>query len=595
MNSEVLRTGRFAKNRKNKHKPKDPECEQAEAFKFGLILAADDLGQTKAAVGMINVTLGIAVLLPGDTIAGLWFLGVYNWACDGIVSNLLGIRSTCKWLRRALSDNECARPALLAAGNDGIDVSFTSFADDFARKRVVHDVSHLVRSSNQQCQQVQWFMDSINVSINDDKLCSLLSMFGTGSNSALRLAYGGALQLPGGFYRSCRYLGVHLQFNGSRTTELTRRCAAGRSGFGVLGSFWSKCGSAKHKRCVFQCMVDSSLLSGIKALAVPKSFLRKLDSVQASLCRKVVGGQGCAKTYSKAADGVQDNVSFAAISNDEVLKLLRLTPVSIQLSIHRINFFKTWVRRPELHLQEISALFGQIVWPSEICDDEGNIVGSLVPWWSQVLQDITALSAHSELDMFIDEIKEQPSLLFTDEFVRDTFLSTDPKVLASAFLSHAYAPPGMEIVATQTQTPASAAEPTCIEEEFPCVCNIVVGESICGRRFQNYQQLATHQVRSKAAGHGDRLLANVLTVANRCLLCCKPYASKVYAARHLQQAFLTNTCPNTEGSCTVFDIIEKPPYWCSICDISFNTYIEAQTHLRTHIPDEFKRECTLWL
>ena len=39
---------------KNKHKPKDPECEQAEAFKFGLILAADDLGQTKGAVGNIS-------------------------------------------------------------------------------------------------------------------------------------------------------------------------------------------------------------------------------------------------------------------------------------------------------------------------------------------------------------------------------------------------------------------------------------------------------------------------------------------------------------------------------------------------------------
>ena len=53
--TEVLRTGRFAKNRKNKHKPKDPECEQAEAFKFGLILAADDLGQTKGAVATISI------------------------------------------------------------------------------------------------------------------------------------------------------------------------------------------------------------------------------------------------------------------------------------------------------------------------------------------------------------------------------------------------------------------------------------------------------------------------------------------------------------------------------------------------------------
>ena len=58
MNSELLRTGRFAKNRKTEHKPKDPEYEQAEAFKFGLILAADDLGLTKAAVGNIITLLG---------------------------------------------------------------------------------------------------------------------------------------------------------------------------------------------------------------------------------------------------------------------------------------------------------------------------------------------------------------------------------------------------------------------------------------------------------------------------------------------------------------------------------------------------------
>ena len=54
MNSDLLRTGRLARKRKTKHKPKDPEYEQAEAFKFGLILAADDLGQTKGAVGRDN-------------------------------------------------------------------------------------------------------------------------------------------------------------------------------------------------------------------------------------------------------------------------------------------------------------------------------------------------------------------------------------------------------------------------------------------------------------------------------------------------------------------------------------------------------------
>ena len=52
MNSELLRTSRFAKNRKTKHRPKDPEYDRVKTFKFGLIVAATDLGLTKAAVGI---------------------------------------------------------------------------------------------------------------------------------------------------------------------------------------------------------------------------------------------------------------------------------------------------------------------------------------------------------------------------------------------------------------------------------------------------------------------------------------------------------------------------------------------------------------
>ena len=62
-------------------------------------------------------------------------------------------------------------------------------------------------------------------------------------------------------------------------------------------------------------------------------------------------------------------------------------------------------------------------------DESGNVVGPAAPWWQQVYEDLLEMSEHSALDSCMDEIRVNSSVLFTDAFIRDTFLLADPKIL----------------------------------------------------------------------------------------------------------------------------------------------------------------------
>eukprot|EP00959_Pyramimonas_sp_CCMP1952_P415970 8715212-Pyramimonas_sp.AAC.1 len=83
--------------------------------------------------------------LPGDTIAGLWFLCVYHLSVDRFQRDTLDTRLCCRlpWMVDAISDSPKGQLEVRIAARTPIDISLTSCADDVGKRRIV--------TSHQQC------------------------------------------------------------------------------------------------------------------------------------------------------------------------------------------------------------------------------------------------------------------------------------------------------------------------------------------------------------------------------------------------------------------------------------------------------------
>ena len=103
-----------------------------------------------------------------------------------------------------------------------------------------------------------------------------------------------------------------------------------------------------------------------------------------------------------------------------------------------------------------------------------------------------------------NDILKFPLLLFSDTESRERFLTLDVRVL-EAEASVAIPPPGW--------LPPAAAPAEPVVRLWHC------GIGACDAAFETRKGLVVHKVHSNLPGHGIRILANVITVNNQCLLC----------------------------------------------------------------------------
>ena len=368
--------------------------------------------------------------------------------------------------------------------------------------------------------------------------------------------------VPGSLQKVARYLGPQLQFDSQLHVEKRLRLAAAKRAFALLSRFFVSTRDCKWKSVVYTCMVIGSLLTGLVAFSPNKAFLSTVDSLDATLCRKVVLGKGCDKR-----DG-----QYRAKRNSDVRLMLGSHTPSTQLRVQRIKWLQQMVRKPESHLQTIAVVFGHAQWETRpVISPQGQMCGKPHQWLEQMLSDLDALADRSNLSEAIDEIRSKPVLLFCDEAIRDVFILCDPDVLYANPVS--IPPPGDISVSTGLLS-------TDADGERPFVCNI--GD--CRLAFPTFQALTAHQVHSQAPEHGIRCLASCITVSNQCLVCRNMYTSRFYAIRHLERALRTGTCPQSQGSATVFEHIFSPPFHCVLCNISFDSITAAQAHMVSHLP-----------
>ena len=527
--------------------------------------------------GALHCSIGSGTL-PGDTIAGPWFLAAYHPRLDSYLqsSKRLAVTASSPELQRGLAN--------ILAGNLAVersesvdppsvpmqmDVSLSSYADDVARTMRADSALCLHNAASLSSTLLSRAL-APDFAQNEAKQEVLPFFAGQGANSHLRNAFTLPRIVPGSVQRHARYLGPYLAFDGQLHDERGRRVQAARTAYYALGKFWAKCRVKRWRLTVFKSMVVGAAYSGLVAFPVQAPDVRTLDKELLKFGRKVLQGTACEKSVDK----------YKALSNDHVWRLLRSAPTAVELSVQRLQWWQRIVARPEEHLALLFTFFGHIPGTPAPFDENGAIHDRSHAWMRQLGEDIRQLAAWDSSG-FMSAAADGPLVLFVDADFREAFLQQDPAELRTRYLGGLVPPPGLSL--------PSAAPPgaDAADETFACDALLADGQP-CNATFPTYRALAVHLAHSKQHEQ-RRSLATLLTISNQCCACRATLASVRVARNHLHDSIRRGYCSQTAGSATVHQVHASLPCKCAICDVPLRLLGEAQAHLASHLPTAFRR------
>ena len=150
-----------------------------------------------------------------------------------------------------------------------------------------------------------------------------------------------------------KYLGAHLQDNGSLRAEIQRRISHAKAGFAQYALFFKlKRVPIRRKIAVFKAVVNESLLSALEVRPVSVSDIRQLEQARGLLLRRLFGREGFG---SVANDHEHRSVTVSSLR-----QRAHLATVASELRVRRL----LWLRRALLAEQqgqtrlELATLFG---------------------------------------------------------------------------------------------------------------------------------------------------------------------------------------------------------------------------------------------
>ena len=315
------------------------------------------------------------------------------------------------------------------------------------------------------------------------------------------------------------------------------------------------------RRLFFVALVYNSLISALEAFVLSDSEHDRLTKFLVSRSRALLMGK--AHTYDADEDKHQ------AWTNAEVLKRCGLLPTHLELQLRRLKWLQALARKPEQGGALLAAWFGQADWDKK---DTNN------PWVQQFIQDIQVL--HQCEFQHIDEIVEQPTILFTKISVRQAFLELDITELRAIWkhnLNKAY-----------SSTTNANDTPTGL---FPC--DIVHEGKACQYIANTRAKLVHHQVMSKQPGHDMRNMLNFLVVTNQCCFCSTVFSDIATTQHHVASAFKNRTCkadrsykksrPDTPSHlmCPWSNIQDE--HGCGLCTFEAQHLAQLHLHIVGHL------------
>eukprot|EP00438_Fugacium_kawagutii_P012057 Skav222358 [mRNA] locus=scaffold7159:173:2950:- [translate_table: standard] len=509
--------------------------------------------------GQLQQQIGSGTL-PGDSIAGPWFLAGYHPKLDTYLqhTNSLAILA--------------AKPAFFPQPAPAhLDVSFTSYADDVARTFCTSTALQLHQVTSHSSAQLTHAL-APDFTQNESKQEVLPFFGGKKALTHLRNVFTIPDIVPGKVRRHARYLGPFLAFDGKLHDERARRVQAAKTAYYTLRGFWSRCRQLRWRQALFRSMVVGAAHSGLVAMAVDLADTAALDKTLVKFGRCVLQGQACDKSNG-----------HRAANNDAVWKMLRAVPSSLALVIERLCWWQDIVQRPLANVSLLYTFFGDIPGTPAPVNPGGPLPATTHAWMRQLAADLQTLAECIEDDELFSAAA-QPCLLLQDADVRDSFLRCDPRALKAKFLGAAIPPPGW-------QPPPAAVHGENAEEEAPqYTCRLVRHDGqTCGAVFSSFRALKVYQVHSNSHTVQVRSLASLLTVSNQCCACRAILASQKVARNHLYDSILRGFCSRASGSATVRHVTIQLPSVCAVCDEQFSSLPEVQAHLVTHLPLSFQR------
>ena len=499
--------------------------------------------------------------MQGDGPAGPLFLEVYHPQIDGWLAQV-----------QTLPQQQLCIAQDPVSGSH-VDCSITAYADDVGKTTIVEDESDLLQKMLRINSWMDEALEGIGLAQNCDKQEHVVHATGRGSRNFLRAMYtrgvGAGKTLP-----TARYLGGRRSYDNSCHHEISHRVRAAYGGYNSMGSFWSRAsGCRRATLLVFRCMVHEALLSGLEALFLSASDVRKLDKVVMQLGRKIMRGGACLKQRVAQPDG-SEVVKYTAKPNAFVWRFLRIAPSEIELRIKRLVFWQQVARAPSKHAALLATMFAQFPFEdSPTLYPDGRPASDSHAWVTLLCNDIEALREVDVVAHIAEQMDGKPVRLFHDPLC-EQFALIDCSILRKAFLSVAIPPPGYVDVPAEVEPPNDGIDdPT-------HVCHDTLPDgSICGARFSSFRALQSH--RRKAAGHSFIAPECRLAITNQCPWCKCVFSTIAHARRHIKKSLSMHRCCG-DGSVVPVPLLPVGSLACGKCGHACQSVSDLQQHVVNH-------------
>jgi hypothetical protein len=439
-----------------------------------------------------------------------------------------------------------------------INLSITSFADDFIRRVLFYDHDDFMQRLLFIDASLDQHLGSIFVEQNREKQEMLIKCSGVRAQTYERRLY---QQLLENAHVSAKYLGSMMQVNGTNGQEIQRRIDAMNVAWHTMGRFWTSNAPINIKRMNFIAHIYSVALTGLEALVLSIEQTTALDRRILHYARRMLGTRAC-----KIECDENEVKTYKAISTEAVWRTLQIVPSSIELRVRRLKLWQSVAENPSEFSQFLAAMFcplscEQFPGAPEIPEH---------PWLTQFCQDLAAISEFDDYN-WISEFIENPLTVISD-FSED-FQRIDTTILRARYLRVAVPPPGMELIMEDL----GDFDDT---REFKCQILCINGEN-CNKRFRTQRALITHQRFSSE--HGVRHPFLKYVQSNQCPFCSSVFRTIATARQHVKFSFVRGYCAVDKSvtSRTVLNVDQ--PYSCPDCEIMLNDLVEYNIHIRMHV------------
>ena len=277
--------------------------------------------------------------------------------------------------------------------------------------------------------------------------------------------------------------------NTRQTAATTLSCKSGFRRCRRASPRWENIGRRtrrkKTKRQAFTGFEVGVAVDGLGTFDFSDAELSKIDGKQAKSRRVLEKGGACKQ--------LRDN-KFEKISNQELFKRWKILPTKLEIAVRRAKWLANIIRFPADHRQLRIAVWGQPVGEKPTLSGEGKLEEHAIFLARAFERDLRLYEGISGTEGFFDQWAiaggSWKELLCWHSWPAKAFLKLD----ASLLCVFAWTACTEKLVAARRALDSEAAS-----QQF--VCDIVVGENVCGRSFDSKQALVQHQFRSKARGY----------------------------------------------------------------------------------------------